>query len=109
MIKHISELSYLKTNHKQGKRKVFLNNEELKNSLTQIAVGFLEKGEAIESHKHPSMWEYFYIITGSGKITINDQAYLLCAGHFFEIPPDTLHSLSASNSETIEFLYWGVQ
>ncbi len=108
MIKHISELSYLKTNHKQGKRKVFLLNEELKNSLTQIALGFLEKGEAIESHKHPSMWEYFYIIAGKGKITIKDQAYLLCAGHFFEISPNTYHALSADTFDNLEFLYWGV-
>ena len=85
-----------------------MSDGELQNSLTQIAYGIFKPGESCELHLHPTMFEYFYFIEGYGNYLIDNQIYEIDPNTFIEIPPDTLHQLSANENQELKFIYWGI-
>lgn len=75
--------------------------------ITQIAIAELPKGKAeVEPHRHPTMWENYFILEERAIYHVGDQQIMVGPGDFLAIPPDTLHY-----QEVIEaphrIFFWG--
>lgn len=106
--KHLKNIHPVKIAHGNSKKYVFRSNEELPNSITQIAYGYFEPQNYCDKHSHPTMDEYFYFIEGEGTYFVGDEKIDIKPGLFLEIPAGTEHSLSASENGELKFVYWGV-
>lgn len=104
----LGEISPQVTAHGSGKKFVFRTNDEMPHAATQFAFGTFEPGEVCETHIHPTMYEYFYFIKGTGTYIIEEQVIDLTPQTFLEIPAGKEHSLHADKGETLEFVYWGI-
>ena len=58
------------------------------------AYGYLEDGNAMESHKHPAN-EVYIVYSGEGFVTVGDERRAVGPGDVIEIPPDTPHTMTA--------------
>ena len=96
------------TAHNQGKKFVFLKNEDTPTPITQFAYGKFLPGEACEAHLHPTMEECFYFIDGEGEYVINEVVYIIKPNCFLRIPANTLHALKATGTKPLIFVYYGV-
>ncbi|WP_074224548.1 cupin domain-containing protein [Algoriphagus halophilus] len=94
--------------HGFGKKLVFKKNDELDNSLTQIAIGVFQPDESCEEHMHPTMFEYFYFLNGEGTYRVGGEDIKIYNGLLLEIPAGVLHSLHNEGIDELRFLYWGV-
>lgn len=100
------ELEFSPTAHVTGLKKIFFDGTDVSSDLTQFAYGRLESRENIPEHRHPTMEEFFYFLSGTGTYMINGQTVALKAGVAVKIPPGALHILTAH--ETLGFLYFGI-
>ena len=57
MIRQLSDIHLTSTSHGVGQKRVLLSNNEVRCSLTQIAVNELKAGEVVTTHVHPDMQE----------------------------------------------------
>jgi quercetin dioxygenase-like cupin family protein len=96
------------TAHGTGNKKVFRFNHEMPHAMTQIAHGTFKPGEICEEHEHPTMYEYFYFLSGEGTYIVGENEYELKAGVFLEIPAGVKHRLEAKGSSDLTFVYWGI-
>jgi len=108
LLKKLSELSPQVTAHGSGKKYVFRSNEDMPNASTQIAFGHFKPGEVCEEHVHPTMFEYFFFISGEGTYKIEGVEYNLEPNIFLEIPAGYTHSLHADKEKGLMFVYWGI-
>ena len=76
--------------------------------LTQFAYGKLMPGEIVEQHLHPTMEEYFYIISGEGEYIIGDETFDVKPSTFFRVPANTLHALNCKGTAPLIFVYFGI-
>ncbi|WBL41233.1 cupin domain-containing protein [Algoriphagus halophytocola] len=104
----LQRLTSVNNAHGFGKKLVFKNNDELNNSLTQIALGVFQPGESCEEHKHPTMFEYFYFLKGEGTYRVGGENIKIYNGLLVEIPAGVLHSLHNEGLDELRFLYWGI-
>lgn len=108
LIQKLDEMVPEATAHGSGTKFVFRTNNQMAHASTQAAFGFFKAGETCEEHLHPTMYEYFYFISGEGTYTIDGTPYHLEPGTFLEIPAGLKHSLSADKGSELRFVYWGV-
>lgn len=95
MIKHINDIPAVPTSHQSGMKQVLLAKGECKSGITQIAVTEVKAGDIIQSHKHWSMEEYFYVLDGEIEI-IKDGVSTVChAGDFIYIEFLSRHEMKA--------------
>ena len=104
----LSDLKPESTAHGSGTKFVFRSNDEMPHKSTQAAFGVFQPGETCEEHIHPTMYEYFYFISGEGTYTIDGVDYNLEPGSFLEIPAGLKHSLAADKGVVLRFVYWGI-
>ena len=108
MIQSLKNLEKVITSHQVGEKYCF-DITKSSSSVTQIAVGILKPLEEVESHKHPTMEEYFFILSGEGEFIIGNQVFCVLKDDFIMIPNDIEHSLKNLNStENFTFYYFGV-
>ncbi len=64
-------------------------------SITQCSVAeeLLPPGAAVTPHLHRETEEVYYIIDGSGEMTVGDDCKTVAAGDAIYIPRDTVHTL----------------
>ncbi|MFZ4455720.1 MAG: cupin domain-containing protein [Bacteroidales bacterium] len=98
--------SWVKTNHQSGKKRVLLNKEQSNTNLTQVALGFIEKNTTIENHKHPTMEEFFFILSGNGLFILESKSLSVSQNDIIRVPANCDHSIEAISD--LEFLYWGI-
>lgn len=96
------------TAHLQGLKYVFLRNGETGTSLTQFAKGVFQVGEVCDWHLHPTMEEFFFVISGCGKYWLEEENYPLKAGVFLRIPAGVRHRLEQLGEMPLEFIYFGI-
>lgn len=108
LLKKLSDIIPESTAHGSGVKFVFRNNEEMPNAITQVAFGHFKPGEVCKEHIHPTMFEYFYFVSGEGTYRINGIEYHLESDTFLEIPAGSNHSLHADKGKNLRFIYWGV-
>jgi len=58
-------------------------------------------------HVHDGYDEVYYVLSGSGTITIGDDTHPLHPGTVVIIPAGTPHSLLAEDGRTLEFIIFG--
>lgn len=104
----LSKLNEEQTSHGGTLKSVFLHNEEMRNSLTQIALSALKQGESIPRHNHPTMDEYFFILSGEGIYKFEGTEVILRPNMLIEISANTEHELISTGENELRFLYWGV-
>lgn len=108
LLKDLSEILPEPTAHGSGNKYVFRSNDEMPNASTQVAFGRFRPGEVCEEHIHPTMYEYFFFISGKGTYKIEGKNYKLKPDTFLEIPAGMKHSLHADGDQELLFVYWGV-
>jgi len=102
-----NEAMFVKINHGNAMKRVLDGEGRYAVSITQAALGNMTRGQICDSHKHESMIEVFYFISGAGRYKINGKYYGLKAGDFLRIDPGEMHSLECT-SENLEFFYIGI-
>ncbi|MBI4139357.1 cupin domain-containing protein [Candidatus Woesearchaeota archaeon] len=71
-----------------------------------IAFGFLTPGKKSVSHYHKNLFEAYYVLNGSGNVFLKNVGdninanFPIAGGTIVLIPPYSVHSLSAENSDT---------
>lgn len=65
-------------------------------SLELLNTWELAGGAAVDAHSHPTH-EYYYILSGRGIMTIEDEEQPVSEGDFVYIPPDSVHSIRTSS------------
>jgi quercetin dioxygenase-like cupin family protein len=75
-------------------------------TTTEVFVVVLEPGEAPPLHQHDDAEQIFYIMEGSGTLTIGDpaQQFDVKPGDVVRIPPHTLHSIKCAASAMLRYL-----
>lgn len=61
----------------------------------------VRSGEGSPMHHHKKMEEIFYIISGSGKMVIDDKSFSVGAGHSILVPAGCRHQLLNTGSENL--------
>ena len=76
------------------------------NGSDQLALGTqqLPKGSGIPLHRHPDKDEVFYVLEGSGSVTLNEARHSCEKGGTIFIPKNTWHSFSSPDQELV--LLW---
>jgi quercetin dioxygenase-like cupin family protein len=64
----------------------------------------LPKGSGIPVHRHPHLEEVFYVLEGSGTVTLNDVRHSCERGGTIFIPKNTWHGFSSPDQELV--LLW---
>jgi len=64
----------------------------------------LENGAAITPHLHENIEEVYYVIEGTGRMTIGDEEKKVAAGDVIYIPPKKIHTLVQSGEKPLRFI-----
>jgi mannose-6-phosphate isomerase-like protein (cupin superfamily) len=67
-------------------------------NLAGISVATLLPDQTISSHKHETMHEFFYVLSGTGIVTVDEVDHGLAANSFVHVTPGELHSFQSSGS-----------
>jgi quercetin dioxygenase-like cupin family protein len=89
------------------KKKVFITNGNIP-KLTTFGSATFKPGQFVDTHKHDTMFEVFYIQTGRARFTINNQEVELNPGDCLTIEPGETHSQINPYDEDVTWLYFGV-
>ena len=104
----LHNITAVPTAHLEGKKFVFLSNEDTATMLTQFAYGSFEPGEKCSEHVHSTMEECFFFIKGTGRYVVGGIKYDLVPGSFLRIPAGVPHNLEATGTGKLEFVYFGI-
>lgn len=69
-----------------------------------LAEARLPPGAATAPHYHPATEEIYYILEGTGQMTIAGQLCAVGPGDAIAIPPGAVHTITATGSVTLKFL-----
>ena len=61
-------------------------------------------GTSTAPHYHPRTEEIYYILAGTGRMTIDGQSEDVGPGDAIAIPPGSIHTITATSSEPLKFL-----
>ncbi|NJB69995.1 quercetin dioxygenase-like cupin family protein [Saonia flava] len=89
------------------KKKVFLGRGEIP-QLMNFGTATFKPGQAVEEHKHDTMFEVFYIQSGKAEFIVNGEALVLRAGDCITLEPGELHSQNNPFKEDVVWLYFGI-
>lgn len=73
-----------------------------------LAIGTqqVKRGTGIPVHRHRRMHEYFYVVSGGGAVSLNEQPHTISQGSAVSIAPDTWHAFENPDQELL--LLWMV-
>lgn len=74
MIKTLTNLSLVPTEHPEAMKRVLLAKGETQTNITQIAVFELKAGDVIADHKHWGIEEQLYVLEGDVEIIIDSKS-----------------------------------
>jgi quercetin dioxygenase-like cupin family protein len=75
--------------------------------LTQVAESTVAPASAIEVHNHPTMWEFFFVLSGEAVYILDGEEFQVGPGDLFVVPPGRRHSQKTqTDSHTV--LHWGL-
>jgi mannose-6-phosphate isomerase-like protein (cupin superfamily) len=89
------------------KKKVFLEKGYIP-QLMNFSSATFKPGQAVESHQHLTMFEVFYLISGSADFVVNQEKITLNAGDCITIEPGEVHSQHNPYNEDVVWLYFGI-
>ncbi len=73
---------------------------------TEVFVVVLEPGEAPPLHQHDDAEQIFYVLEGTGILTIGEpgEHFNVKPGDVVRLPPNTLHSIKCDSAATLRYL-----
>jgi mannose-6-phosphate isomerase-like protein (cupin superfamily) len=76
-------------------------------AITYVSLAKLQPSLSYEPHDHQDHEEIYYIISGSGYITIDGETTRFHDGDVIYIPEKAVHSIANDGNEMVEFLAFG--
>ncbi len=105
---HTNQLPEIGTSHNDAiKKKVFIKKDEVP-QLMMFGSATFAPGQEVETHKHDSMYEVFYIQTGKAEFIINDQKLIVVPGDCVTIEQGEYHSMRNPFHENVTWVYFGI-
>ena len=92
------------------RKKQFIEPFDIPN-LSGFSVAELDPGQTVSDHKHESMHEIFYIISGAGLFTIDGKETQVSPGFMVHLTPKEKHQIVAQESadgSPLVMAYFGV-
>ena len=74
-------------------------DEERERLGISLAYGFVEKWKESKPHKHEESKELFYVVSGSGKVNVDNKSYDVKKGSLVYIPTGFYHSLASGREQ----------
>lgn len=104
-VRHLSDIPKRATSHIDKQGDPITKQQLIEPFVFQNVAGFsvatLLPGQVIDSHKHESMVELFFIVSGTGTIQINDETPQdIGPGHFIQVSPPERHELRVKSTAT---------
>lgn len=90
------------------KKRVMLRRGQLPH-LTNFTQSTLLPGQTARAHRHPDMYEIFFVQSGAGVIRINDATHQLVAGHCVTVEPGEAHEIASTGPTELVLLYFGLE
>ena len=105
---HINNITETKANH-QGNilKKILIGKGEIPHVMMFNTATF-KPHEKVELHKHDTMYEVFYVQSGKAEFTINNNSFIVEAGHCITVEPGEWHSQSNPFDKDVTWLYFGI-
>lgn len=105
---HTKNIKEIKANH-QGNilKKILIEKGEIPHIMMFSSATFKPQ-QKVETHKHDSMFEVFYIQSGKAEFIINDTKHIVESGNCITIEPGELHSQSNPFNEDVTWVYFGI-
>lgn len=69
-----------------------------------LAEARLPIGAKTAPHRHPKTEEIYYILVGTGRMTIGEKSEDVGPGDAIAIPPDAVHQICNTGDQTLKFL-----
>ena len=127
-ISHQSELPLQRTPHVGVNKQVLLAPFRVADNFAGVSIARVESGQTIELHHHPTMFEFFYILSGEGYVSIIEKPKQakpshgirqsdekgakspLVQGSFLLTAPGDYHSFGVEKDKTapMQMIYFGV-
>ena len=82
----------------------FLEKEQLAPHSRLLCKIVMEPGNTMGLHTHEDEGEFFYILSGTAKITEDGEEIFLYPGDTMYTPPGGSHVIEVSGSDTLEYL-----
>ncbi len=86
------------------KKRVLVRKNEVQSNLIFMNEAYLDPGKKLEAHKHLDMEEIFYILEGSGILTVGDENENINNGDVIVVPLNHPHCIENTGRNTIKFL-----
>ncbi len=104
----LSQLPIQFSNHNQAiQKKVMLNPGDIP-FLTNFSQAVFSPGQKAILHYHETMYEVFFVESGSGIILIDDVEYPLQPGNCITVEPKEKHELINIGNTDLVLTYFGV-
>lgn len=105
---HTNQLPDIGTSHNEEiKKKVFIKKGEIP-QLMMFGSATFTPGQEVESHKHDTMYEVFYIQSGKAAFIVNDKKMIVVPGDCITIEQGEYHSMSNPFTEDVTWVYFGI-
>jgi len=98
-----SEINFIDGNEGTKIKQYFHPHNTLNGINYSLAQFTLETGKKSKRHKMKSS-EIYYILEGSGKLTVNEESHLLQKDDSAYVPPNAEQFIENSGSEDLKFL-----
>ena len=76
-------------------------------NVTQVAVATLRESDVIEPHRHPTMYEIYYVLEGEATYHVAGEPQHVAPGDFLVVPPGAEHFQQVTKGPHRVF-YWGI-
>lgn len=71
----------------------------------EMVLGKIEAGGEAERHHHDNEYQAMYVLSGQAKVTLNDEAPVICGpGGVIQLPPGVDHHVASLGPETLELM-----
>jgi len=105
---HTKTLPELGVSHNEAiKKKVFLERGIVP-QLMMFGSAIFKPGQLVETHKHDTMYEVFYIQSGKVDFVVNDKKIVLSEGDCITIEEGEYHSQCNSYEVDVAWIYFGI-
>lgn len=98
----------IEANH-QGNilKKVLIEKGEIPN-LMMFSSATFKPNQKVETHKHDTMFEVFFLQSGKAEFIINNTKHIVERGDCITVEPGEIHSQSNPFTEDVTWLYFGI-
>lgn len=105
---HLNDIEEAGISHNpEIKKKVIFGKDYIPKLMTFGQATF-QPGQAVETHKHDTMYEVFYVQSGKTEFIVNGEKIELSPNDCISIEPGELHSQKNISSEPVTWLYFGI-